>query len=131
MWVVLDDEQNGVALFDLVAIVLDVLLASDWHVSREQLWRLACCNAGRRGTLGVGAGVVQRQVEGKSAALFKDARELDFPAEEHGQLTTDGESEAGTAVLAGGASVGLLEGLENEPLLFWSDADAGVLNGEG
>ena len=39
--------------------------------------------------------------------------------------------EAGAAVLARGAGVGLLEGLEDEPLLLRRDADAGVLDGEG
>ncbi len=57
--------------------------------------------------------------------------ELDFAAEQHGQLAADGQAEAGAAVFAGGAGVGLLEGLEDEPLLFRRDADAGVLDGEG
>ena len=38
---------------------------------------------------------------------------------------------AGAAVFARGAGVGLLEGLEDEPLLLRRDADAGVLDGEG
>ena len=79
----------------------------------------------------VGAGVVQRQVEGEGAALPVDAGELDFAAEQHGQLAADGEAQAGAAVFAGGAGVGLLEGLEDEPLLLRRDADAGVLDGEG
>ena len=58
MRVVLDDQQNGVAFLDLVAIVLDVFFARDWQVDREQLRRLDCRAAGRRGPLGVGAGVV-------------------------------------------------------------------------
>ena len=40
MRVVLDDEQDGVALLDVVAIVLDVLFARDWQ-DREHPWRLA------------------------------------------------------------------------------------------
>src|SRR5262245_33331912 len=74
---------------------------------------------------------MQGQVEREGAALPKDARKLDLSAEQHGKLSTDSEPKAGTAVLARGARVGLLEGFENEPLLFESDADAGVLNGEG
>ena len=31
MWVILDDEQDGVALLDVVAIVLDTLFAHDWQ----------------------------------------------------------------------------------------------------
>ena len=57
--------------------------------------------------------------------------QLDFAAEQHGQFAADGETEAGAAVFAGGAGVGLLEGLEDEPLLFRRDADAGILDGEG
>ena len=60
-----------------------------------------------------------------------DAGELDFAAEQHGQFAADGEAQAGAAVLARGAGVGLLEGLEDEPLLLRRDADAGVLDGEG
>ena len=74
---------------------------------------------------------MERQVEGESAALPVDAGELDFAAEQHGQLAADGKAEAGAAVFAGSAGVGLLEGLEDEPLLLRRDADAGVLDGEG
>ena len=74
---------------------------------------------------------MERQVEGESAALPVDAGELDFAAEQHGQLAADGEAQAGAAVFARGAGVGLLEGLEDEPLLLRRDADAGVLDGEG
>ncbi len=82
--------------------------------------------------LGVsGPRVAQRQVERERAALAVDAGEADFAAQEHGQLAADGQAEAGAAVLARGAGVGLLEGLEDEPLLLRRDADAGVLDGEG
>ena len=77
------------------------------------------------------AGVVQRQVERERAALAVDAGELDLAAEQHGQLAADGEAQAGAAVLARGARVGLLERLEDQPLLLRRDADAGVLDGEG
>ena len=60
-----------------------------------------------------------------------DAREPDFAAEQDGELAADGQPEARAAVLARGAGVGLLEGLEDEPLLFRRDADAGVLDREG
>ena len=85
----------------------------------------------RGGPRAVGAGVVQRQKEGERAALPVDARELDLAAEQHGQLAADGEAEAGAAVFARRAGVGLLERLEDEPLLLRRDADAGVLDGEG
>ena len=85
----------------------------------------------RRGARRVGPRVAERQVEGERAALAVDAGEADFAAQQHGQLAADGEAEAGAAVLARGAGVGLLEGLEDEPLLLRRDADARVLDGEG
>ena len=129
--VVLDDEQHGVALLDVVAVVRDVLLARD-RQDVQLAWRsrrrptVAAAGARR-----VRARVVQRQVEGEGAALAVDAGELDLAAQQHGQLAADGQAQAGAAVLARGAGVGLLEGLEDEPLLLRRDADAGVLDGEG
>ena len=100
--------------------------------TRQLAWPSAgALLAGAAITCAVGAGVVQRQVERERAALPVDAGELDLAAEQHGQLAADGEAEAGAAVLARGAGVGLLEGLEDEPLLLRRDADAGVLDGEG
>ena len=52
--------------------------------------------------------------------------EPDLAAEQRRQLAADGQAEAGAAVLAARAGVGLLEGLEDEPLLLRRDADAGV-----
>ena len=74
---------------------------------------------------------MQRQEKRERAALAVDAGELDFAAEQHRQLAADGEAQAGAAVFARGAGVGLLEGFEDEPLLLRRDADAGVLDGEG
>ena len=42
------------------------------------------------------------------------------------QLAADGEAQAGAAVLARRAGVGLLEGFEDDPLLLGGNADAGV-----
>ena len=47
------------------------------------------------------------------------------------KLAADREAKAGAAVLAAGAGVGLLEGLEDDLLLFGRDADAGVGDLEG
>ena len=74
---------------------------------------------------------MQREVEGERAALSEDAHEFDFSAEQHGQFTTDGKAEPGAAVFPGSAGVGLLEGFEDESLLFRRDTDAGVFDGEG
>ena len=54
------------------------------------------------------------------------AAQLDLAAEQAGQLAADRQTEAGAAVLAAGAGVGLLEGLEDDALLLGRDADAGV-----
>ena len=80
---------------------------------------------------GGGADVGLRQVEGEGAALAGRAAQLDFAAEQAGQFAADGQAQAGAAVLAAGAGVGLLEGLEDDALLFRRDADAGVGDLEG
>ena len=59
------------------------------------------------------------------------AAQLNLAAEQAGQLAADGEAEAGAAVLAAGAGVGLLERLEDDALLLGRDADAGVRHLEG
>ena len=73
-----------------------------------------------------GPGVVQRQVERERAAFIRHAGQPDLAAEQRGQFARDGEAQAGAAVFARGAGVRLLERLEDEPLLFRRDADAGV-----
>ena len=54
------------------------------------------------------------------------AAQLDFAAQQVGQFAADRQAQAGAAVLAAGAGIGLLEGLEDDSLLFRRDADAGV-----
>src|SRR5205823_5653907 len=51
---------------------------------------------------------------------------LDLSAEEPGDLSADGEPEAGAAILPAGGAVRLLEGLEDELLFVLGDADSGV-----
>ena len=70
MRVVLDDEQHRVAVLDRVAVVLDVLFARDGQDRAVSRGRVA---GRRRGAVrgAVGAGVVQRQVEGEGAALAR------------------------------------------------------------
>ena len=67
-----------------------------------------------------------RQVQRERAALARRADQPDLAAEQRRQLAADGEAETGAAVLAAGAGVGLLERLEDQPLLLGRDADAGV-----
>ena len=54
------------------------------------------------------------------------AVQADFAAEQVRQLAADRQSQAGAAVLAARAGVGLLERLEDDFLLVGRDADAGV-----
>ena len=54
------------------------------------------------------------------------ADQADFAAEQRRQLAADGQAQAGAAVLAARAGVGLLERLEDQLLLLRRDADAGV-----
>jgi hypothetical protein len=68
----------------------------------------------------------QWQVERERAAHSRDAAELDFATKQVGQLTADGEAKARAAVFAAGRRIGLLERLEDDPLLFRRDADASV-----
>ena len=55
----------------------------------------------------------------------------ELAAQQAGDFAADRQAQAGAAVLAAGGAVGLLEGLEDDPLLVLRDADAGVLDREG
>ena len=72
------------------------------------------------------ADILQRQIERERAALARRAAQLDFAAEQIRKLAADREAEAGAAVFAAGAGIGLLEGLEDDALLLERNADAGV-----
>src|SRR5208282_972383 len=67
-----------------------------------------------------------RQIERECRSGARRAAQMDFPTEQARQLPADGETETGTAIFAASRGVGLLEGLENELLLFEWDADAGI-----
>ena len=54
----------------------------------------------------------------------------DFAAEQARNFAADRQAQAGAAVFAAGAAVGLLERLEDDLLLLRRDADAGVGDGE-
>ena len=92
----------------------------------------AAAGAARAGSLrhaadgGRGADISQRQIEREGAAHAGRAAQMDLPAKQVGQLAADGEAQAGAAVLAAGAGVGLLEGLEDDLLLLDRNADAGI-----
>ena len=68
-----------------------------------------------------------RQIERERAALARagSTRRISPPSKPR-QLAADGQAQAGAAVLAAGAAVGLLERLEDDLLLVRRNADAGV-----
>ncbi len=122
--------NDGVAVVDVVAVVLDVLFARHRQDVQVASHRRVHTGGRCRDDLAVGARVVERQVEGERAALPEHAGELDLAAKQHGQLAADREPETGAAVFARGAGVGLLKRLEDQPLLLRRDADASVLDRE-
>ena len=85
---------------------------------------------GRRGSRVRRCRIETRQGQREGAALPRCARQRDVAAEQAGQVARDREPEAGAAVLAVGAAVGLAESLEDDVLLVRLDADAGVAHGE-
>src|SRR5256886_12659534 len=68
--------------------------------------------------------------EGEGAAPARRAVHGDRPAHEGHQPGSDGQAQAGAAVLARGGGVLLLERPEDALLLVGRDADAGVPYGE-
>ena len=123
--------STGSPSIDVFAVVLDLLLASD----RAERGRGSFVGSRRRRgpmppVAAVRASIAQRQVEGERAALPCTLVRLDFAPQQHRQLAADRQAETGAAILARGAGVGLLECLEDQPLLLGRDADSGVLDGE-
>src|SRR5436309_66030 len=71
-------------------------------------------------------GIFQRQIEREGRALAGQAAQVDLAAEQARELAADRKTEAGAAIFAAGAGVGLLERLEDQLLLLERNADAGV-----
>ncbi len=128
--IVFDDQQHAVLGLQILAIVVELFGACDRHRDRlEHLLRFLA--PGLQGILQVGgADVADRQVERERAAGARHARQLQLAAEQVRELAADRQTEAGAAVLARSAGVGLLERFEDDPLLLRRDADAGVRDGE-
>src|SRR2546422_3823675 len=129
--IILDDQQQRLTGSDVVAVVLDVLLADGRQYG----------DVARSGQGGCGAiellnhsafrrGVAKRQIEREDATLPPHASELDLTAEQQCQFATDRETKAGAAIFSRCSGVGLLEGLENQLLLLRRNAGAGILDGE-
>ena len=127
--IVLDDQQDHVAGSQLVAIVGQLL-------ERPLGQSVYDSPAGGPRALdhlrGPGrSDILERQVERERAALARRAVQLDLAAEQIGKLAADRQAEAGAAILAAGAGVGLLERLEDDLLLLGGNADAGIGDLEG
>src|SRR5579864_9755073 len=73
----------------------------------------------------------QREVKSERAALAGCAAQLNFAAQQAGEFAADRQAQASASVLAAGAGICLLEGLEDDALLIESDSNAGIGNLEG
>ena len=134
--IVFDDEQHGVALHrgcgDRLRCAASCSATTAAGEEDGACGNCAPCRSFRLDEGGSGgADVGLRQVEREGAALAGVAAQLDFAAEQVGQFAADGQAETGAAVLAAGARIGLLEGLEDDALFFRRDADAGIGDLEG
>ncbi len=130
MRIVLDDQENGVARFEIEPVVgqlLDdpLLRRGRRHRRRVVLRKRRDPRRHRR------PGIFQRQIEREGAALAGRAPQVDFAAEQACQFAADREPEAGAAIFAAGAGIGLLERLEDQLLLLQRNADAGIGHLEG
>ena len=99
--------------YDVETIVGDLL---DHPIRRARKFAAfsASAAAGRDARADRRAGIFQRQIQREGAALAGRTAQLDLAAEQIRQLTADGKAEAGAAILAAGARVGLLECLEDD-----------------
>ena len=133
MRIVLDDQQHEILRLQVVAVVRDLLGTRRGQHDRAgtalpSILVMPVCEP--RALAVGGAHVVERQVERERAAAARHAREADLTAEQVRKLAADGKTQARAAVLARRAGVGLLERLEDDPLLLGRDADAGIAHGE-
>ena len=124
--IVLDDQQDGVAGLDVEPVVGNLLDRRARRRGRPALGRRRRPRPPHGARRRRRADIFDRQVEREGAAGARRAAQLDFAAEQARQLAADGEAEAGAAVFAAGAGVGLLERLEDDLLLFRRNADAGI-----
>ena len=63
--------------------------------------------------------------------FWPSAAKLNFSAQQAGEFPTDRQAQTGTSVLAAGAGICLLEGLEDDALFIKRDSDAGIGDLEG
>ena len=130
MRIVFDDQKNGVARLEIEPVVRQ-LLDHALLCGNLQRRRRPERRRGRRARRHRRSGIFDRQIEHERTALAGRAAQMNFAAEQARKLAADGEAEAGAAIFSAGAGVGLLEGLEDQLLLFNGNADAGVGDLEG
>src|SRR5690606_20783638 len=123
--------QDRVARLQLGAVVGDLLDDPLAQADQRVRWPAAFARvARRRDQLRRARAEHQWYVEGERAAFARRAAQLDLAAEQVRQLAADRQAQAGAAVLAARARVGLLERLEHDLLLVERDADPGVADRE-
>src|ERR1700722_8430855 len=127
--IILDNQQDWIVGLQVIAVVLDRLRGTLHHHHLRQLQRcdwsklvtaVACRKRNRR------PDVSERQIKCEAASLAWRAAQLNFAAQQTGQFAADGQPQSCSAVLAARAGIGLLESLEDNPLLVERDADAGI-----
>src|SRR5688500_1869865 len=74
-------------------------------------------------------GRLDRKKQREGRTLARRARQHDLAPEEARDLAADRKAESGAAVLAARGPVRLLESLEDDALLVFRDADAGIGHG--
>ena len=131
--IVVDHQEHAIAVRDRVAVIADFIgerPAVDLrlrHGDRRRSFEFGARHDGRH------AGrrrLCQWQIQGERTAATRRAGQSDFAAEQARDLATDRQAQAGAAVLTARATVGLLEGLEDDLLLVAGDADAGIGHGD-
>src|SRR5258708_7589090 len=129
MWIVFENQEDCIVRLQIVAVVRNLFdrMFRDAGGGRGGWRGVRSLHYGRAGRSYVGL----RQVKGESTSLSRSAAQLDFAAKQAGQLTTDCQPKTGAAVLAAGAGICLLEGLEDDPLFVRWNTDPGIGNLKG
>src|SRR3984893_11225845 len=131
MRVVLHDHQHIIARLKPLAIAANRLcrgLQGGWTPEmpgrrvRRRFAFMHHAQRVRRSNVGL------RQKQNERAPFARMASQLNFSPQQTGQFAADSQPQSRSAVLAAGSRVRLLEGLENNPLLFRWYADASIRN---
>src|ERR1700733_5829999 len=104
MWIVLDDEEDGVARLDVHAIVRDWLDGPLRHDMQARGLGYGGCSAARGLAMDcrTRADIFDRQIERKGRAAVGRRAQMDFAAEQARQFAADRPPKAGAAIFAAG-----------------------------